>query len=239
MMLIVLGSSLLVESIDFFFGTVLLCSCVLLLFIGLASFIKKPNAGSRKQGRRISQTLVSLDDVHTVGPLIDALKLDDSKTHQAVVDALTALLPRLRTEEAHLLNAEQRTHLCRHLSKGSNSLARNTGPHLQVAAAKAVAFRVAILQAFAQVGDSRALPTVERLAQQLAKTAAQKRIQEEAIACLPALCLRAEQERDTRTLLRAAAASDAGAKTLLRAARGDQETAPEQLLRPGPPTSEP
>ena len=92
---------------------------------------------------------------------------------------------------------------------------------------------MAILQAFAQVGDSSALPIVEKLAREEAKTVDQRRIQEAAQECLPALRLRAQKERDPHTLLRATGSAGNDTETLLRAATTVQETPPEQLLRPG------
>lgn len=82
----------------------------------------------------------------------------------------------------------------------------------------AIAIRIAILQAVEQVSDSKALSLVERLTQREAVSAGEKRIQEAAKQCLPALQLRAEEQRSSQTLLRVADASTTSKDTLLRAA---------------------
>ena len=207
----------------------------LLALVGILSLLFRSDARLRKRCIKILGPLSALSDVRAVGPLVNTLKMDYRGIHRVAVAALIDLLPRLRASEADLLNAEQRGLLCRQLSKPLKALPANASAASQEAYIKAVAFRVAILQAFAQVGDSSALPLVERLAHGEATTRGQRAIQEAARQCLPALMLRAEQERNGQTLLRAANAADAEGETLLRAAKGARETRHDQLLRPGPP----
>jgi hypothetical protein len=88
------------------------------------------------------------------------------------------------------------------------------------------------------VATVNALPVVQRMVHGEAKTTAKQRIQAEAQACLAALELRIEQAHNPHTLLRASSGFDASEETLLRAAKGGQETAPEQLLRPSAHTYE-
>ncbi|HLK56104.1 MAG TPA: hypothetical protein VKU00_06055 [Chthonomonadaceae bacterium] len=113
-----------------------------------------------------------------------------------------------------------------------NPLHKDVRALFRPADSRAIAFRVAILQAFAQVGDSKALPVVERLAKGETKTEGEKRIQEAAQACMPALQLRADCAGHSRTLLCAANAAASHEDTLLRPAGGQQKAEPEKLLRP-------
>ncbi len=165
--------------------------------------------------------------------LIDALKLDDLKTREIAQDALISVLPRLQASDAALLNDAQRAKLCHILSLPvENPLFKDVRYLFQPARNSAIDIRIAILQAFEQVGDSKALSVVERLAKREAGSAGEKRIQEAANQCLPALQLRTEEQRSSQTLLRAADASSAATDTLLRATTGTQDVQTEQLLRP-------
>jgi len=206
----------------------------LIFWIGMTLFLTGSIVNPRKRLRPLAQTLADTNDVRAIGPLIDALKLEDRKIHAIAKEGLIKLLPRLHASDADLLGPEQRTLLCRKLSWPIQGIDGNLRPLSPAAYQREVAFRVAILQAFAQVGDSKALAMVEQLAQGEAKTAELRQIQVAAQACLPSLVLRCEQIRRHKTLLRAAYASDTGADTLLRAAQGTRETPPNQLLRPDP-----
>jgi hypothetical protein len=211
---------------------------VLLLWAGSVSFNVISVIKLRKQCRQRVQVVADLDDVRAIGPLIDTWKLEDGATQKISNQALIDLLPRLQPGDAHLMNTEQRAVLCRILSRGPRGTGGNSSEASQPSLERKVEMRIAILKAFAQVGDSSTLPIVQRLVHGEAKTTAKQRIQTEAQACLTALELRIEQARNPQTLLRASNAFDASAETLLRAAKGGQVTAPEQLLRPDPHTYE-
>lgn len=221
------GEALIASPMFYLWTVMVLISCLGLLF--------RSDTGLHEQSKQISQALARLDDIRTVGPLIDTLKMDYRDIHRVSTNALIKLLPRLQANDADLLTAEQRAVLCRKLSRIPIRAARDERDLSQDAYTRAISLRIAILQAFAQVGDSGALPIVEWLAQIEAMTEDERRIQEAAQACLPTLRLRVEQEQNDQTLLRAADVSGADAKTLLRTFEGSQETVPEQLLRPGPP----
>lgn len=202
-----------------------------LFWVGITLFLLR-RGKPRKQLRSLAQTLAWQKDVGTLGALIDTWKAEDRKTHMIATDALIELLPRLQPHEADLLNAEQRAILCRKLSLTPRRSVEDLRTSTQQNYDREVAFRIAILKAFAQVGDSSALPIVTRLAQGKATTEAQKRIQAEARICLPLLTQRIEEQRSNQTLLRASSAATATADTLLRATLGISETLPDQLLRP-------
>jgi hypothetical protein len=231
----------LIASGNFWFGeggwssilpTSSLISCSLGMMLIFSLFMVRSSRKPRQRRRDMAAKLIEQSDVRSIGPLVDALHLDDGMTREVAIEALTGLLPRLKASDAALLNDAQRAKLCQILSLPvENPFYKDFRDLFRPANNRAVAFRVAILRAFEQVGDSKALAVVERLAKREAKTEGEKRIQEAAEACLPALQYRAEQERSSQTLLRAAMPSSAASETLLRAAAGTQDTAPEQLLR--------
>ena len=205
---------------------------VAVLFL-LAIFSLPSARRQHQRRRRLTATVAEQYDVRSIGALIDALKLDDLKTREIAQDALISVLPRLQASDATLLHDAQRAKLCHILSLPvENPLFKDVRYLFQPARNSAIDIRIAILQAFEQVGDNKALSVVERLAKREAGSAGEKRIQEAARQCLPALQLRTEEQRSSQTLLRAVDASTAGTDILLQAATGTQDVQPEQLLRP-------
>ena len=102
------------------------------------------------------------------------------------------------------------------------------------------ALRIAALKALEQVGDSTAIPIVERLAQIKPLTPGQAKVQQAAIECLPMLRANCGEVEAARTLLRASQADTARPDTLLRPATGAGQTDRNELLRadltPRPPS---
>ncbi len=190
--------------------------------------------GLRERRRKMASSLAGEFDVRSIGPLIDVWKTDDKQTTEISEKALIDLLPRLKASDSALLDEQHRARLCYCLSLPlENPLYKDARSFLRPATEKQIAFRVAILQAFKQVGDSSAFPFVERLAKREAKTTGEKRVKEAAEVCLPVLRLRAKQERPGRTLLRAADGTMADENKLLRPVAGARESDSEMLLRPG------
>jgi hypothetical protein len=204
----------------------------LLVVVGTTASLIYSALKPRKRRRGMASMLAKQEDMRSVGALIDLLGSDDGKMHDITMDALIRLLPRLKASDASLLTGEQRTRLCLVLTLPfGNPLVNNIGSVFRRADDRDVEFRIAILTALAQIGDGSALPIVIRLANGKAKREGQRRIQEAARDCLPALQQLVQQEGHRQTLLRAAAPSDAAPDTLLRAATGATSTAPDQLLR--------
>ncbi len=156
-------------------------------------------------------------DVRVVGPLAEALSLGDKKIRTDVVCALIELLPRMQAGDDALLNDDQRACLYRELRSNDTGLI------------------LTILEACEQVGDSKAIPFVEKLAAGEGVAAKDRQIREAAQACLPFLQMQAERERAARTLLRAATAPGDPATVLLRPAQGATEVEASLLLRPSAP----
>jgi hypothetical protein len=108
-----------------------------------------------------------------IGKLIDALVFPDRHIRNAASRSLILRLPRLRPEEAALLDDFQRDSLYRRL----NRIHAFHHPDLTIA----------ILKAIENIGDAGALLYVERLAEGRAWTGGMRRVQEAARWCLPAL----------------------------------------------------
>jgi hypothetical protein len=184
-------------------------------------------AAASKPHKEAASKLAQTDDLRAVGPLVDSWDIEDKHVREVVEPALIRLLPQMKASDAGLLNAEQRDRLNRILKY--KHIRRNRWT-------RHAALVVAILRAYQQVGDSKALQAVQRLADGEGFGAREQGIREAAEACLPFLRLRAEQELAAGTLLRAAAASDTPSNVLLRPAQGVGSTPPQQLLRPSEPS---
>jgi hypothetical protein len=164
-----------------------------------------------------ARKLAQQNDVRGVGPLAEALEWPDPELQAVAMKALTRLLQQLKATDAHLLNAQQRGNLYRHL----NSYQARFHPD----------FQIAILKALEQVGDEAAIPHVRRLARSVALGPRQQQVRRAAQDCLPFLRNRADQLRVSQTLLRASSATSAAPDILLRPADNRHAAAPEQLLR--------
>ena len=162
--------------------------------------------------RQLVMKLVRLLQRHDVpesaGALIDAMETGDGAT-----PALVALLPRLRRQDAFLLNGRRRAILYREM-RGYNS--------------KLI---LAILQAFEQVGDDRAIPHVKRLTACPVWLADSERIEADADRCLRILCATAGEWKSRRLLLRTASAPAQIATGLVCPAQAPANVPSGQLLR--------
>lgn len=173
----------------------------------------------RKQCMGPMKELAHTDDVRAVGQLVEMFEILKQPDQTFAKTALIRLFPRLKMEDAPLLEESQRAVLRRYLA-GSSVLFVGREPDLIVA----------ILKAYEQVGDGNDLLVVEKLAHGKG-LGADNRVQAAALACLPHLQQRIEQIQNPQTLLRASSNSEAPAETLLRAAEGNPEGDPEELLR--------
>ncbi len=156
--------------------------------------------------------LTTINDVRIVGPLCDVLGFRDADMARIAQEALIEILPRLKSSDSHLLNREQRDRLYGTLSGDNRPLI------------------FATLKALEQVGDERAIPFVDKLANgmRMAKTE-ENEVWAAANHCLPFLRERAAAQKASAELLRASSPETDNAD-LLRAA-SPQATQPQELLR--------
>jgi hypothetical protein len=190
--------------------TLILFACVLL-----------PLRAGRRCARLHGQLMNAAradDDVRVVGPLIEMLAWHPQLLlPQRARAMLIQRLPRLTSQDAHLLDAEQQQYLCGVLRNAD----RND-----------VELSVAILRAFEKVGDRSVLPLVERIADSPARTRRQRRLKTEAQCRLPGLEARVQQQQASQSLLRASSPTTHGIETLLHPVTAGETIATEHLLRP-------
>jgi hypothetical protein len=187
------------------------------------------------------------EDVRLVGLLAEAavtMEFTAPGIEALATSGLTRLLPRLKASDRMLFSPHQRDCLRQLLRAGVLKLPSYRYLQAEENASGKVppwylrrirrnrGLMLAILKALEQIGDGEDLPIVEQLAAGagMGQSAQVRRAAQE---CLPYLRQRAEQERCSKTYLRAANAPPPPAETLLRAAHGGPETDPQQLLRAG------
>lgn len=164
-------------------------------------------------------------DVQDIGGLLDRSLTD--YVHQAEIsEQLTALLPRLEPGDAPYIAERHYEILNDYLHRAATRSAKlGSG-------AWGTAYMCAVLDAYARIGDGRALDDVRRIAAGKATSGLlDPACLEAAQRCLPHLEKAAAELRERETLLRAAqsAASDDG---LLRPAASAERLDEDGLLRP-------
>ena len=159
-----------------------------------------------------------------VGPLLEMRRDNLTPANGRAIDAALALcLPQMRTQDAGQLDAAQHRLLLSFL---------RIPPIGERPDAAQTDFRVAALQALAQIGEASDLPLVEGLAGMDAKTKDLARIRDAAQECLPLLKIRLGLIADAKTLLRASMPEKETSAILLRPATGPNDAKPNELLRP-------
>ncbi len=198
-------------------------------FMGSMGGVFGATAAFSRTHKAAAQRISEFQDVRAVGHLATAMEIQDKGTRRIVEDALTRLLPEMRASDAGLLNAEQRENLYRGL--------RRKNPPLVLA----------ILTALEQVGDSKAIPYVEKLEKNLLEQQAEAkklaRLQpaeidqqlQAARECLQFLQDHVQQEQARQTLLRASSAAQVAPDSLLRPAAETFEQDTASLLRAAGP----
>jgi hypothetical protein len=187
---------------------------------------------SRRGIRSTAETVARDGNVQTIGALLDVLSLDDPPSRVVAVRALNRLLPTLKASDGVVLTGAQRQRLTYYLSRGvENPLYKNTAEVFHPADGQAVDLRVAILKAFEQIGDSRSLSYVEKLAAGSGRTAGQRRVKQAAMDCLPFAQQLAAKDRESHSLLRPSGDGIDTDQMLLRPASNAQASAEDLLLR--------
>lgn len=171
------------------------------------------------------EELGRLGDVNAVPMLIDSINLNvTTKYRKRVSRALTILLPLLKASDANLLTPLRRYTL-------NIMLGSCFQPHLRGVDED---FTLAILKAYEQVGDAKAVSVVKRIANHRPRNAGQRRIQEAAAECLPLLRANLGEVASTQTLLRASTIQASTPDMLLRPASAASSTPSAELLRSAP-----
>ena len=170
------------------------------------------------------QSLEREGGLRAISTLLDAFNISSSVGHRkSAMRALTTLLPQLKASDANLLTPSNRHTL--NVLIGSSLLPSKLGgvDH---------AFALAVLKAYEQVGDAKAVPVVVRLANCRPRNTRQREIQKAAAECLPLLRANSGEVASTQTLLRASTRHAGTPDTLLRPAASLSSIPPAELLRP-------
>jgi hypothetical protein len=168
-----------------------------------------------EQRKSVALAMARFEDVRAVGALAEALEFNDYQILPIVNRALIRLLPRLQASDAPLLSPHQRACLNRALQ------------------GREVGLILAILKAWEQVGDSKAIPDVQYLAEGRGEGRWYPSVRRAAKECLPALKQSAERQQIGSQLLRASEGDLTSGDALLRPVQAHSPTeSPEQLLRP-------
>jgi hypothetical protein len=169
-------------------------------------------AVDRSRSSATIQRLSEAWDPRAVGVLAIVAQEREPSLRYSAQHALVNLLPRVRASDAAFVDAEGMQALIALLREDHDAL------------------RLAILQAFEQIGDERAIPWVTDLRDTPRMS---PEVRQAAAECLPALQNRARLAHESATLLRASSAMNPAdaSSVLLRPASGANPSA-ENLLRP-------
>lgn len=164
--------------------------------------------------RRHRRLLMVINDVSSVGPLLEGLSMTGTGVRTWCIGALAELLPRVNADSAPPLTADQRSAL-------AWAAAWDGYPE---------ALRLAALEAMRFVGDRKCLKAVESLTVRGAPTAADRRVRERAKRVLPEVRDAAQRVETVDRLLRPA--EPPSESTLLRPAEGGPMGDETLLVRP-------
>jgi hypothetical protein len=199
---------------------------------------------SEREERAAAKQLVELDDVRTVGSLIDTLQWTndrgtrDSALRPELWRALGRLLPRLTEEQAHQLG-EERHGLLAAWMKDWDLPFFGIGAHVQTNESLLGMLHVmtylgqgSIKVLFRSTKSVLLLPVLDRWARG-EEAGRDPAVQQAAVACREAIQQKLALARSGKQLLRASCSTADSPEVLLRPALGAEKTDPQELLRPG------
>ncbi len=186
-------------------------------FLALVYYL---NVKPTQSERWLLRELADCDDLRAIGPLLEALSLDDRRVRAAITPALARLLARVRPEDSAVIS--ERTY------RGLYGVLRWIGAPL-VGSYVTPDLAVAALQALGRIGDERALPNVRRVADLPMRSEAEERIHRAAVTAIAEPERRLGRDGQGESLLRAA---EPAPESLLRAATRAPDAPAETLVRP-------
>ncbi len=163
---------------------------------------------------RAVHVLAGFDDARIIGPLAEALQLEDVYTERVAAASLKRILPRVRATEAALIDNDHRTFLYHALQSDDSDLV------------------IAVLAALEQIGDSNALPFVEKLSERPVRTASDLQLRNAASQSIPAILASAARHDVGSTLLRPTVEPAKPEKSLLRPVADARAADSDLLVRP-------
>lgn len=168
---------------------------------------------------RSAKIFADIHDVRSVAPLLSAVHSLDSAALQQFTKMMTLLLPQITASDAELIDSSNKAVLYVSVRKNWEYLAGTD--------AEKNAYRLAALHAITQIGDEKAVKPLEKI---LDDGLERTEIKHAAQIALDAVKQRAEQTKESQTLLRASSDNAADA-TLLKPAM-PQNAEQDDLLRP-------
>ena len=186
-------------------------------FAGMAGLIGLAVPSQRYH--QLVNALSQLDDVRAVGPLAEALSLQDMTSRMAAARALARLLPKLNLGDGDLLSYGQRAALQKVLNTGAPE--------------KESELMLVLIDALTRVEDVSALTTMQTLSKRISQTTAERTVTEAAAEAVTLLTEAKHRLETPQTLLRASAESTAPAQLLRAAENRGVDIPAEQLLRAG------
>lgn len=202
---------------------------------------------------RQTKALAGQNDKRALGAYLELLSgtyiiMTSIRSQKEAKQQMIRLLEQIETGDGELLNAAQRSKMrvflggvpvdislaLGHSQRRIGYLLRR--PHVNrpyLPRQQDTPLAIAMLRAISKIGNREDLLLVEKLAQgqMSGKEAA---IQEAAIACLPPLRQRIEEQSNPQLLLRASIKTEVGGQDLLRAVHGVTVADSDQLLRAAP-----
>ena len=170
-----------------------------------------------------TEELARVGGTRAIPSLLDALNSGMSPSvRKTVYRALAGLLPQMQASDANLLTVRHRR-ILNYLLNAEAWPGMVRKPQAD--------FIVAVLKAYEQVGDVKAIPVVTKLANGVTRTERQRAVQQAAQECLPLLQGNTAPLGHSQTLLRAADSFHAAPDVLLRPAVGAATVPVEELLR--------
>ncbi len=208
---------------------------VLIAELGLYTVLtRKP----RENKLKLVKEIIDLNDLGALNTLISAAQslVVLPGFNEMTVDALNRLLFRIKEQDAHYITKRSRYSL-RGILEGvgqvtpvSESAPKTKRDAYEARIRRNTDMKLAILNAFKHIGDSREIAAVTRVTKLKAKTEYDREIVAAATECLAAIQARLDAAKDINNLLRPSSSDDNA--RLLRPAVGAGDEDKEQLLRP-------
>lgn len=184
-----------------------------LLMLVVVSYLRERTTPAH---RAIASLLGEMKDPRFIGPAVEMVLESNVKASNATMNSILRALKRMTRQ----LRADQSEMLTKKQKQALLTLLQTPYADFEL--------MVSILKALEQVGDADAIPVVERLTEQSVE-----KVRIAAEECLGTLRVRARQNEQAQTLLRACANASIAPETLLRPACAVvNETRREHLLRP-------
>jgi hypothetical protein len=160
--------------------------------------------------------MVSHEDLHAIGVLVDAACEGHGSLQRRFMDALIAMLPRITADNSHLLDEYRQAKLRYFVQPPASPMYTTRRMRAARNSPRYVALKLAIIEVLSRVGDKESLTMFDELLECRPMGAAGRRLHQAVKDARPALQARVSREPARSTLLRPVTLTDA--ETLVRRA---------------------